>query len=598
MPAPKAIPNFDQWQPTAGVPKFDEWNGREQKPASASPSKPAPSPSDRLPKNLGHIDTPPLQASGFFSGNGFGPGTFGKGMGEVIQPGKHMAGLHDMATGAGEMALPLLPGAIWAKPAQTIAGLITGAGTGAAGKFGSAALGVDEDTSDVIGDATGLAGGLLGGKFVPSLFRADPRIGMTRGLRPPPSDFGFEDRIPETISLIKAANPGYKPGVENGKFNLVPAANKTINALQGQLEPWLQRAEGQTISGEPIIRATEEGINKLLPSEQTTARKPFTATGNSVLERAKQDYAEFTPQQLRDRLALLNERLSPFFNKNQAGQSTALADIPEAVLKMQRDAVADLLYQTLDPENAGAGPRQIQSRTGDVIHMRDAAARRNNAIVAEQPLTPFGKFADPLKGFIRTLMPGKATGAGIAFAEGSEGRSLPLVRRSFNAVPDVNGINELGSFPRPGPRMIGAPTDTSGPVGPAATAFRNTDFIDPRVRGLLGPNTAPNMGSGGRGGVNVPDIIGSSSRGEGTPQRLLAAPSEGSITRESIDLTDPRSREILAPSNRGWIPSAPGQPPTEAQIISKRGKAVPNTPKGIKIPLQDTGHKKIRVRNP
>ncbi len=381
--------------------------------------------------------------------------------------------------------------------------------------------------------------------------RVNPTTAMVRGLRPPPTAGGFMEDIPATISTIKAANPGFKPEVsKSGELNLVPAANRAIDVYQDALQPWIDRAEGQTVSGEPIIKATQEGIDSLLPSEQKSARKPFGPNGLSLLDRAKQDYGTFTAQELRDRLALLNERLSPFYNKSATAQSTALADIPEAVLKRQRDAVADTLYKFLDPENEGAGPRAIQSRTGDLIALRDAALRRQNAIAAEQPLTPLGKFVDPLKGAVRAMLPGKATGSGIAFAEGSEGRSLPLIRRSFNAVSETPGANEIGSIPRPGPRQIEAPPDTSGPIGYNPASVVDSPYA-PQQRLL--PPAGTQIGVSG---VTTPDIVGSSSRGQGTPQSLI----EGSVAPDIAPGAVSRTTGIAAPSSV-VSPGRPVEPP-------------------------------------
>lgn len=127
--------------------------------------------SDRLPKELGHIYAPPLRESGFLSENGFGPGTFGKGIGEVIQPGNRQVGLHHMLMGAGEMASPLIIPALSAAPAATITGLAGTALAGGVGKIGSSMAGASPETSDLIGDAAGLAGGYGGSRLGDAVHR-------------------------------------------------------------------------------------------------------------------------------------------------------------------------------------------------------------------------------------------------------------------------------------------------------------------------------------------------------------------------------------------------------------------------------------------
>jgi hypothetical protein len=289
---------------------------------------------------------------------------------------------------------------------------------------------------------------------------------MTRALRPTPSNEDFTENLPQAMSVIKATNPGFRPAVINGQLNLIPAAQRTVNALQQTgLEPWLQRMEGTTVDTSPIVAATAKAIRGMLPSEQQGAQ--------GLIDRAQQDYANLSPRELRDRLRLLNDRLSPMYNASQQRQSTILADIPDAVLKAQRDAVAETLYRHLDPENMGAGPRQIQQLTGDVIDIRDSALRRQNAITAEQPLTPAGAVADFAKSKIKAALPFVGHTSGISFAEGSEGRTMPLLRRSFNAVDKTAGANAFGGLPQPaGQPPVNVQPTGPGAIGPTGTVPR------------------------------------------------------------------------------------------------------------------------------
>ena len=384
------------------------------------------------------------------------------------------------------------------------------------------------------------------GAGVSRLTRADPTVAVTRALRPTPSNPDFPIDLPRAISLVKAANPrglrGFKPSVENGQLNIAPAVDRAIAMHQEALQPWLERAEGQRFSGQPVIEATRAAAGRLLPSE--------APSGERLIEQAHQDYGDFTPQELRDRLTLLNQRLSSFYNRAPGAQSAALSDIPEAVLKAQRDAVADTLYRGLDPENEGAGPRLIQSRTGDLIDLRDAALRRNNAIVSEQPVTPLERLLNPVKGMIQHVLPSKVSG--LSFSEGS-GRSLPLLRKAFNAVPETEGANELGSLPRPGPRSLMAATDTSGPIPAAARDFSSvgSDFGVPRIK-LLPAASSPV----GVSGTIVPDLAGDIRRGANAmntgPLQLPPAQFEGRLTQPPVRRGG-TTRLLPAPE--------PGQPP-------------------------------------
>lgn len=445
--------------------------------------------------------------------------------------GDYMAGqLSRSVRNLGIAASPAIAPSLMAAPASTLFRL--GAGSLAGGlvsKIGDA-LGFP-GTGDLAGDITGAAtAGPIASRALTGIsgtigpvFRADPRVAINRSLRPVPSDPGFPERIPQTLAAIKAANQGANPAkITDGTLDLIPATQRAIDAHQQALHPWLERARGVNISGDPIINATRNATAGMLPSEGVSAE--------GLVSRARQDYgAGFTPEALRARLALLNQRLSSYYNKAPGAQSAALADIPEAVLKAQRDAVADALYQALDPEGSGAGPRGIQQRTGDLIDLKDAALRRNNAIVAEQPLTPFGKLVDPLKGMIRSIMPGKATGAGMAFAEGSEGRSLPLIRRAFKAVDN----EQPSSFPRPNAALY--------PSGNPQRALTTGDMITPQpqdssfVRGLGVPphqqvdkmlRALPSGSASFSQGVVVPDILG---RPGQSTHRLIEGPTQPTI---------------------------------------------------------------------
>lgn len=141
-------------------------------PVKTSPGSPRPSPSASLPRSLNQISTPPLQDSGFFSENGFGPGTFSKGLGEVVQPGSRVEGLYHMATGGLEMGLPFALAGGGASLADAAAhggvgNLLRGAavrlgasvGTGYAAERTAAHFGAPP----IVRGAAGLVGGLAGG---------------------------------------------------------------------------------------------------------------------------------------------------------------------------------------------------------------------------------------------------------------------------------------------------------------------------------------------------------------------------------------------------------------------------------------------------
>lgn len=299
--------------------------------------------------------------------------------------------------------------------------------------------------------------------------RVDPRIAVNRALRPVPSDPGFPEHTPQSLAAIKEANNGVNPAtITNGKLDMIDVSNKAISQHQAALDKWLARAKGVRVSGDELVNATQQAIPELM-----WTRDP--AGARALIQQAQDAFGGkmFTVDQFRTFLKSENADLSAFYKRAPGVQAdAAVAGTPPGIEAAQTQRIRDVLYKALDPEGDGAGPRTIQARTGDLYAKRDAALRRNNAIVAEQPLTPIGKVVDPIKAAIRSVLPGKATGAGIAFAEGSEGRSLPLLRRAFDAVGDSEKLPLPGTelYPTgdstrllpPGSPQIEAPPDASG----------------------------------------------------------------------------------------------------------------------------------------
>lgn len=510
----------------------------------------------------------------------------------------------DILTGVGKVAAPFaigaaLPAAIGA-PLATAGGLVAGTAVGVvgdvAGRYGSQAMGASPEAQEFFGTAGGTVGGLAGGyagSKLPNLFRVKPNVAVNRSLRPTPSSEGFDERLPDTLAAIKAANPpappttfggkfkaalndnnvfskpaAYIPQIKDGKLDLMDAANKAISAHQDAgLEPWFARMDGTRISGEPMIQATREALAGMPPSAQGNAQ--------AILDQARMDYGRgFDPRGLKAHLEYLNKESDPFFRKSAAGQSSSLANTPDAVLKAQRDASANTLYNHLDPENAGAGPRQIQATTGDLIDVRNGAARRNNAIVAEQPLTPIGKLVDPIKGMIRHFLP-VPSGAGIAYAEGSEGRSLPYLQRAFAGADETAGANAFGNLPRPGPRLLNAPADTSGSVPPGVSDAKAVGSeYTPGVYGpkLLTAGTTP-IGVSGK-------VMPEWSRAR--PQTLLPPPVAG---RSPLNVLGPEN--VNPPGNVTRVaPSTLSE--TSGDLSGPKSPALPPTP-GMRMPGQRGG---------
>lgn len=377
---------------------------------------------------------------------------------------------------------------------------------------------------------------------VRDLTRVDPRVAINRSLRPVPNDPGFPKRVPETIKSIKQANGGATPGgITDGQLDVVGAANKAIAEHQAVLDKWLTRAKGVMVNGDEIVDATRQSIPKMMWEQDPQGARALIQQAQDAFGGKQYSVADF-----RDFLKTENADLSAFYRRAPGAQAdAAVAGTPPGIQQAQTQRIRDVLYKALDPEGGGAGPRTIQTKTGDLIHMRDAALRRNNAIVAEQPLTPLGKVVDPMKAAVRAVLPGKATGAGIAFAEGSEGRSLPLIKRAFKAVGD----EQPNALPEPGSPLY--------PTGNSARLLTSGDRITPPpadtsfVRGAqgmypTGPNPARALPPASTRFAGPPGAAGAHPTTSASPLRAGSGPT---LTPESP----------AGPPDTSYVRSVPGQ---------------------------------------
>lgn len=274
----------------------------------------------------------------------------------------------------------------------------------------------------------------------------------TKVWKPTPNDSDFADVVPEALADTKKyGQPGSQPSVSTGnqpwrnsdllptKLNGDSATDSTINVLQGAMDKWVNRAEqaGVKISGDPIVQRIKDSIPAKMWQEDPQYAQ-------QLVDKAQVAYGgkQFTPSQFRDFLRTGNASDSPFFNKSQAGQGTSItAGNAPAIEAASTQAIRDQLYNALDPQGSGAGPREIQERTGNVINLRDAAERRRNAIAAEKPDT----IAEGITRAVTLGLADKLKGA-FGFGPASSGLhpflgpSDARVSKLFDYAPDAKPI--------------------------------------------------------------------------------------------------------------------------------------------------------------
>lgn len=339
------------------------------------------------------------------------------------------------------------------------------------------------------------------GKSVRQFFKTKPGVAIERALRPTPSNSDFTDNIESTIARIKKANGGAVPRTNE---ELIPMAQKGIDQAKAALEPYFLRAEaaGVKANGDPILAATHKAISEsMLPDE-------IASKGQSVMDRAQMNFGrDFTPRELKDRLELLNARLSGYYDQSIAKQLAALSDVPDAVIKAQRDATANLLYHTLAPEEGGAGPRLIQSHMGDMIDIKNAAERARNRIIGEMPVSGGEQIkkalATPLRatvgGAVRTTIPNAG--------DIGTGQSNTLIKRAFKAVrQDPNVYPQPASsdyqfYPNPAPTTakqlpVGKAPFSQGTVVPDIAGRPKGPGAPESRMGYMLPPGKPDVGEG------------------------------------------------------------------------------------------------------
>lgn len=310
-----------------------------------------------------------------------------------------------------------------------------------------------------------------------ALFKADPVVAGVRAFKPTPSDSGFIDRLPDTFANIKAANGGASP---ESMVDVIPAVQKAIKNHSAAFERWMDpaRQRNTQVSGDPIVAATRAAIPLSMILED-----PEAAQG--IVDQAQAAYGgkTFTVDEIDKLRGEKNAELDSFYDKSTGKQQASVTSgSPQAVVKAQRDAIADSQYRALDPQNDGAGPRTIKSQTGDMIDILDAANRQKNASIAEHPISAAESIGKPIA---------KVADIGGKLFHGKlEEGVFPatrdtLIKRAFDAVgdpqqlptPNITPYNpragQMGSPQlNPGPVITPPPADTSGPIEPTLPQTR------------------------------------------------------------------------------------------------------------------------------
>lgn len=478
---------------------------------SASPSKPLPGTEKT---GIPGVSTKPQIPQNNF--DIFGPNSSQMTRGIVgIGAGSVKRGASDLIEGMGGALSPFAVPAAIAAPAATLGAAALGYGGQKLGEKAAEKLGGDEETQRLTGDLASIPAGMAGGKIggmagnaamngIAKLTKVDPAIAMTRALKPNPSDSSFQERVPSAVNDI--AKFGGK--AVKGNEDLIPAAKGAIKSHQDALEQWLSNSRNMNaqVSTDPIVHATEQALPQTMQREDP-------ASHQAILQQARQAYGgkSVGVDDLRQLLREKNAELNAFYNGSQGRQGAAVTSgAPQAVVKAQRDAIADSLYHALDPENGGAGPREIQKRTGDITNLLDAAEKRRNAIIGEKPVSQLGavgKVGSAIMNFPGRLWHGQSDEAFGHLMHPIDGPSDALIKRTFGSPGEAAPIPQPTAFRPagllgPAPIPMGGQTPQSGPVFNGRNPF--SDAAQMQVPRLPGPSAGQPGGPAGPSSIPPP----------------------------------------------------------------------------------------------
>lgn len=331
-----------------------------------------------------------------------------------------------------------------------------------------------ETRSQGYGELAGLATSELGAKALHAgvkaagtdFFKVNPTIAALKAWGVRPSLDTFQRDLPGTLGFIRETY-GKNIKIKTNK-QAIAAARRADSALADGFQEWMKqgRHNRAVVSGDEIVRATENAI----PSD-IKLEKPELA--KKIVDNVRKAYGGkwFDIDKINDLRSNKTKRLDSFYDKTTGQRIAAKAHTTEAVLKAQRDALAEALYRALDPTNNGEGPRKIGQMRSHVIDIMDAALRRENMATASKPVSKFSAVA----GAIPKAAQAVVSSPGLGYVKGADilnpetlwgGNVDPWVRKAFEAAPE-NTFQIPKPYPLT-PYRLGLPPATPA-LGPMMT---------------------------------------------------------------------------------------------------------------------------------
>lgn len=313
-------------------------------------------------------------------------------------------------------------------------------------------------------------------------------------------------------------------------------------------QQWMDQTRGRSIPPDSILQAAKDSLKGF-------ADPVVKASILDDLE-SKLRQQPLSGPRLEEINSEINNELKSggFYSRDEAARAAARAagaqsGRSQAFLEAVGNKARDELYSMADPDNAGAGPREVQRRYGNMKMVTDPATEDRSKIYGETAGTGLEKLQNLATSLLN--LPGKAvTGQLSNPIDGIraifKGESDPIVQRIFDNAPAYKPLptppakTPPAGLLGPGPLITPAPEDPSRVVGVPAVGVTPTTKLLPqattRFQGGI-PDQSYVRGE-------PSDVLGSVMRGV-PPQGLLESnPGAGNLT------INPATREFQVPPAR------------------------------------------------
>jgi hypothetical protein len=293
-----------------------------------------------------------------------------------------------------------------------------------------------------------------------------------------PTDPRFNERAPGAAADIKkyAVDANGNPVTITGNEHLASTSptqvvTPALKANRAAMDAWHQPVQQAGITASPnnILRATQDSVKSMSDP----------AAKVRILDEAQGQLNQqpLTADRLKELIEEKNGELKGFYSKDPAEQAAAkqagaASGKSQVLLEAQAQALRDEYYNMLDPQNGGAGPRELQRRYGAIKMLQDEASAggTRNKILGETG----GSTASRLtQAGLNTL-----DLVGAPFREGGlseglnrilapfRGETDPLIKRAFANAPDSAPLPQAPPIQQRYPQSFGARQLTAGTTPP------------------------------------------------------------------------------------------------------------------------------------